>query len=293
MIDGRWKHPNIVRCRSSATACASTRPQRSTSRTPAQGTRPRACAVTRRAGDVVRSDAPGQGLQRAERADGEAVVAAGGVESTRWGELVAARCDEFELEAEPPVWHLPGIRTRTGQPLDIPPPTMAVQWLQKLKELRSVRQHQRVPARADPPGPGRTGQEAAARTDRRRAEFGLWPSPDSEADGAIEEAGPARACASSCNALGVPVALEASCSGNGADAWIFLSARVSARDARRLGTALASHTCARTRQRKLGCYDRLFANRDTMPASDRSSCGGASGNAAWRPVRSRPASPAA
>jgi len=33
------------------------------------------------------------------------------------------------------VWHLPGIRTKTGQPLDIPLPTMAVEWLQKLKEL--------------------------------------------------------------------------------------------------------------------------------------------------------------
>jgi integrase len=48
------------------------------------------------------------------------------------GELVAARWDEFELEADPPVWHLPGIRTKTGQPLDIPLPTMAVEWLRKL-----------------------------------------------------------------------------------------------------------------------------------------------------------------
>ena len=51
------------------------------------------------------------------------------------GELIAARWDVFELEADPPVWHLPGIRSKTGQPLDIPLPTMAVAWLQKLKEL--------------------------------------------------------------------------------------------------------------------------------------------------------------
>jgi integrase len=39
--------------------------------------------------------------------------------AVRKGELIAARWDEFELEADPPVWHLPGIRTKTGQPLDI------------------------------------------------------------------------------------------------------------------------------------------------------------------------------
>lgn len=75
----------------------------------------------------------------------------------------------------------------------------------------------------------------------------------------------ARAFAGSCDELGVPVALEVSRSGNGAHAWIFFNARVSARDARRLGTALISHTCARTRQLKLSSYDRLFPNQDTMP----------------------------
>lgn len=75
----------------------------------------------------------------------------------------------------------------------------------------------------------------------------------------------ARAFAGSCDALGVPVALEVSRSGNGAHAWIFFSGRVSARDARRLGTSLISHTCARTRQLKLSSYDRLFPNQDTMP----------------------------
>jgi integrase len=55
--------------------------------------------------------------------------------AVRKGELIAARWDEFELEADPPVWHLPAIRTKTGQPLDIPLPTLAVEWLQKLKDL--------------------------------------------------------------------------------------------------------------------------------------------------------------
>ena len=75
----------------------------------------------------------------------------------------------------------------------------------------------------------------------------------------------ARAFTHSCGALGVPVALEISRSGRGAHAWIFFAGRVSARDARRLGTAIISDTCARTRQLRLQSYDRLFPNQDTMP----------------------------
>ncbi len=40
---------------------------------------------------------------------------------------------------------------------------------------------------------------------------------------------------------------------------------VAARDARRLGSTIISHTCARTRQLKLTSYDRLIPNQDTMP----------------------------
>jgi superfamily II DNA or RNA helicase len=75
----------------------------------------------------------------------------------------------------------------------------------------------------------------------------------------------ARAFLRSCDALGVPAALEISRSGQGAHVWIFFAGRVSARDARRLGTAIISHTCARTRQLQLRSYDRLFPNQDTMP----------------------------
>ena len=75
----------------------------------------------------------------------------------------------------------------------------------------------------------------------------------------------ARAFMGSCEALGVPAALEISRSGCGAHAWVFFAGRVLARDARRLGTAIISHTCARTRQLKLNSYDRLFPNQDAMP----------------------------
>jgi hypothetical protein len=47
--------------------------------------------------------------------------------------------------------------------------------------------------------------------------------------------------------------------------WIFFTTPVPAGTARRLGSALISHTCATTRQLKLGSYDRLFPNQDTLP----------------------------
>ena len=75
----------------------------------------------------------------------------------------------------------------------------------------------------------------------------------------------ARAFMQSCQELGVPAALEISRSGKGAHAWVFFASKVSARDARRLGTAIISHTCARTRQLKLESYDRLFPNQDSLP----------------------------
>lgn len=91
------------------------------------------------------------------------------------------------------------------------------------------------------------------------------------------------ACAfvQSCEELGVPVALEISRSGQGAHAWVFFASRVSARNARRLGTAIISHTCSRTRQLKLASYDRLFPNQDMMPK-------GGFGNLIALPLQKRP-----
>lgn len=79
----------------------------------------------------------------------------------------------------------------------------------------------------------------------------------------------------------MPVALEISRSGNGAHAWIFFAHSVSARDARRLGTAIISHTCSRTRQLQLASYDRLFPNQDTMPK-------GGFGNLIALPLQKKP-----
>ena len=91
----------------------------------------------------------------------------------------------------------------------------------------------------------------------------------------------ARAFVHSCKALGVPAALEISRSGQGAHVWVFFAHKVAARDARRLGTAIISHTCARTRQLKLNSYDRLFPNQDTMPK-------GGFGNLIALPLQKKP-----
>ncbi|HAL9523896.1 TPA: DEAD/DEAH box helicase family protein [Escherichia coli] len=85
----------------------------------------------------------------------------------------------------------------------------------------------------------------------------------------------------SCDELGVPAALEISRSRQGAHVWIFFASRVSAREARRLGTAIISYTCSRPRQLRLGSYDRLFPNQDTMPK-------GGFGNLIALPLQKRP-----
>jgi superfamily II DNA or RNA helicase len=91
----------------------------------------------------------------------------------------------------------------------------------------------------------------------------------------------AKAFIQSCTELGVSAALEISRSGQGAHAWVFFAGAVSARDARRLGTAIISHACTRTRQLKLTSYDRLFPNQDTMPK-------GGFGNLIALPLQKRP-----
>lgn len=91
----------------------------------------------------------------------------------------------------------------------------------------------------------------------------------------------AHAFMQSCEELGVSAALEVSRSGQGAHAWIFFACVVSARDARRLGAAIISHTCSRTRQLKLSSYDRLFPNQDIMPK-------GGFGNLIALPLQKRP-----
>jgi superfamily II DNA or RNA helicase len=68
-----------------------------------------------------------------------------------------------------------------------------------------------------------------------------------------------------CEALGVPAALERSRSGRGGHVWIFFNSPVAAATARNLGCALLTRALDRRHQIGFDSYDRLFPNQDTMP----------------------------
>ena len=55
--------------------------------------------------------------------------------AVRKSELIGAPWAEFDLDAA--VWRLPADRTKTGQAIDIPLPTIVVEWLQDLQRLAS------------------------------------------------------------------------------------------------------------------------------------------------------------
>ena len=81
----------------------------------------------------------------------------------------------------------------------------------------------------------------------------------------------------SCEELNIPCAVEISRSGNGAHAWIFFSEPTLAKQARNLGAAIISYTCAGTgphhRQLQLSSYDRMFPNQDSVPKGLRFTAG--------------------
>ena len=68
-----------------------------------------------------------------------------------------------------------------------------------------------------------------------------------------------------CNGAGLPVAVERSRSGNGAHAWFFFDAPVSAAAARRMGCYLITQAMSKRHGLDMTSYDRLFPNQDTMP----------------------------
>jgi superfamily II DNA or RNA helicase len=73
------------------------------------------------------------------------------------------------------------------------------------------------------------------------------------------------AFADTCRSVGAPATIERSRSGNGAHAWFFFAARVSANVARRMGCYLVTETMNRRHELSMESYDRLFPNQDTMP----------------------------
>ncbi len=67
-------------------------------------------------------------------------------------------------------------------------------------------------------------------------------------------------------ALGVPVAVERSRSGNGAHIWVFFAEPVDAAEARRLAFAVLTEASARHTAIGLASYDRVFPSQDVLPA---------------------------
>lgn len=68
-----------------------------------------------------------------------------------------------------------------------------------------------------------------------------------------------------CQRVGFPVAVERSRSGQGAHAWFFFAAPVSASLARKFGSYLLTETMVRRHQLSMSSYDRLFPSQDTRP----------------------------
>ena len=68
-----------------------------------------------------------------------------------------------------------------------------------------------------------------------------------------------------CRAVELPVAVERSRSGDGAHAWFFFDAPVSAAAARRMGCHLLTRAMSIHDGLDMSSYDRLFPNQDTMP----------------------------
>jgi superfamily II DNA or RNA helicase len=74
-----------------------------------------------------------------------------------------------------------------------------------------------------------------------------------------------RAYLDTCREWNVPALLERSRSGRGGHVWIFFTAPLPARLARKLGAAILTRTMERRHQLGLDSYDRFFPSQDTMP----------------------------
>ena len=90
-----------------------------------------------------------------------------------------------------------------------------------------------------------------------------------------------RAFRETCQASGVPVALERSRSGNGAHFWFFFSEPIPAALARQMGAILLTQTMERRPEVGLDSYDRFFPSQDTLPR-------GGFGNLIALPLQKRP-----
>lgn len=74
-----------------------------------------------------------------------------------------------------------------------------------------------------------------------------------------------RALIDVCNQYRVPAYIEFSRSGKGAHVWFFFDEKISAAQARRLGTALLTNAMENHHQIGFDSFDRMFPNQDSMP----------------------------
>ena len=74
-----------------------------------------------------------------------------------------------------------------------------------------------------------------------------------------------RALTDVCNQYHVPGYVEISRSGKGAHVWFFFDEKISAAQARRLGTVLLTNAMENHHQIGFDSFDRMFPNQDTMP----------------------------
>ncbi|MEF8700426.1 MAG: DEAD/DEAH box helicase family protein [Candidatus Accumulibacter sp. UW20] len=84
-----------------------------------------------------------------------------------------------------------------------------------------------------------------------------------------------------CRALGLPVAIERSRSGNGGHLWLFFAEAIPAILARKLGAHLLTETMEKHPDIGFDSYDRFFPNQDTLPR-------GGFGNLIALPLQKRP-----
>jgi superfamily II DNA or RNA helicase len=73
------------------------------------------------------------------------------------------------------------------------------------------------------------------------------------------------AFAETCRAMGLPVAIERSRSGNGAHAWFFFAEPIAACHARRMASFVLTETMSQRHELSMQSYDRLFPSQDTLP----------------------------
>ena len=95
----------------------------------------------------------------------------------------------------------------------------------------------------------------------RETPAGFWPATSMETGWALDALGYLDAA----RAMGIPVALERSRSGDGAHVWAFFSGPVPASVARQVGAHLLREAMTIRAELDLASYDRLFPAQDFMP----------------------------